>query len=204
MKALSSHLLEFGEFRLDLEERLLLRDGASVPLTPRVFETLRYLVEHSGRVVEKRVLMEAVWPDCIVEENNLAQNISTLRRIFGDSPSSQRYIATVPGRGYRFVADVKTRENGAPSMEPMATATAPTTAEAQVRPTPASPPPPAARRNFQPVTIAAGAFCLLGLGAFFFFRGQGRQPVVPPNRATVAPVAIPEKKHRCLAIRQPE
>src|SRR5215216_1457139 len=107
MKAESSNVLAFGDFRLDLEERLLLRsDGTEVPLTRRVFETLRYLVEHSGRVLDKELIMEAVWPDCVVEENNLAQNISTLRRIFGDTPGCQRYIATVAGRGYRFVAEV--------------------------------------------------------------------------------------------------
>jgi len=104
----------FGDFHLDVEERRLSRrDGTEVPLTPRVFDTLRYLVEHSGRVLDKEVLMEAVWPDAIVEENNLAQNISTLRRVFGESPGSQRYIVTVPGRGYRFIAEVSQRKNGA-------------------------------------------------------------------------------------------
>jgi TolB-like protein/DNA-binding winged helix-turn-helix (wHTH) protein/Tfp pilus assembly protein PilF len=107
MKAQSSNVLTFGDFRLDLEDRLLLRsDGTEVPVTPRIFQTLRYLVEHNGRVLDKELIMEAVWPDCVVEENNLAQNISTLRRIFGDTPGCQRYIATVPGRGYRFVAEV--------------------------------------------------------------------------------------------------
>src|SRR5215211_4336914 len=107
MKAESSNVLAFGDFRLDLEERLLLRsDGTEVPVTPRIFQTLHYLVEHSGRVLDKELIMEAVWPDCIVEKNSLAQNISTLRRIFGDTPGCQKYIATVPGRGYRFVAEV--------------------------------------------------------------------------------------------------
>src|SRR5688572_33196259 len=81
-----SSIYQFGDFRLDVEERQLCRrDGTAVPLTPRVFDTLRYLVEHSGRVLDKEVLMEAVWPDAMVEENNLAQNISTLRRVFGES-----------------------------------------------------------------------------------------------------------------------
>src|SRR3954454_19436912 len=116
MPAPRSEIYEFGDFRVDLAERQLLRrDGTAVPLTHRVFETLRYLVEHSGRVLDKEMLMEAVWPDCIVEENNLAQNISTLRRVFGDSPGSQRYIATVPGRGYRFVPEGRQRERGAKS-----------------------------------------------------------------------------------------
>ncbi|HKQ36900.1 MAG TPA: tetratricopeptide repeat protein, partial [Verrucomicrobiae bacterium] len=115
MKNPTSQVLEFGDFRLDLEERVLFRaDGTTHVLTPRVFETLRYLVNHRGRVLDKERLMAAVWPDSIVEENNLAQNISSLRRIFGDTPASQRYIVTVPGRGYRFVADVRTTDaNGA-------------------------------------------------------------------------------------------
>jgi TolB-like protein/DNA-binding winged helix-turn-helix (wHTH) protein/Flp pilus assembly protein TadD len=107
-------VLEFGDFRLDMEEHHLVRgDGTTVSLTPRVFETLRYLIDHSGRVVTKESIMDAVWPDCIVEENNLAKNISTLRRIFGDTPASQRYIATVPGRGYRFIPEVRSSPNGA-------------------------------------------------------------------------------------------
>ncbi len=105
-----AHVYEFGDFRLDAGKRLLWRADAQVPLTPRVFETLLYLVEHHDSVLDKERLMEAVWPDSIVEENNLTQNISTLRRVFGETPGSHHYIVTVPGRGYRFVADVKMRE----------------------------------------------------------------------------------------------
>src|SRR5215470_11074878 len=107
MQAAPAHIYEFGDFRLDTAKRLLRRlDGATVPLTPRVFETLLYMVEHRSIVLDKERLMEAVWSDSIVEENNLSQNISTLRRIFGETPGSHSYIVTVPGRGYRFVADV--------------------------------------------------------------------------------------------------
>src|SRR5215467_11094415 len=114
MQVTTAHLYEFGDFRLDTAKRLLQRlDGATVPLTPRVFETLLYMVEHRGIVLDKERLMEAVWPDSIVEENNLSQNISTLRRIFGETPGSHSYIVTVPGRGYRFVADVNEQtDNG--------------------------------------------------------------------------------------------
>ena len=101
-----AHVYEFGDFRLDAGKRLLWRAGAQVPLTPRVFETLLYLVEHHDSVLDKERLMEAVWPDSIVEEHNLTQNISTLRRVFGETPGSEHYIVTVSGRGYRFVADV--------------------------------------------------------------------------------------------------
>lgn len=97
---------EFGEFRLDAAKRQLWRNDLPVPLTPRVFETLLYLVEHPNVVLDKERIMEAIWPDSIVEENNLTQNISALRRVFGEKPDSHRYIVTVPGRGYRFVADV--------------------------------------------------------------------------------------------------
>jgi TolB-like protein/DNA-binding winged helix-turn-helix (wHTH) protein/Flp pilus assembly protein TadD len=107
VQATPAHFYEFGDFRLDTAKRLLKRlDGTTVPLTPRVFETLLYMVEHHDTVLDKERLMEAVWPDSIVEENNLSQNISTLRRIFGETPGSHGYIVTVPGRGYRFVAEV--------------------------------------------------------------------------------------------------
>jgi TolB-like protein/DNA-binding winged helix-turn-helix (wHTH) protein len=83
-----------------------------------VFETLLYMVEHHDTVLDKERLMEAVWPDSIVEENNLSQNISTLRRIFGETPGSHSYIVTVPGRGYRFVAEVSERtDNGSATVK---------------------------------------------------------------------------------------
>jgi TolB-like protein/DNA-binding winged helix-turn-helix (wHTH) protein/Tfp pilus assembly protein PilF len=108
MKA-SSAVYEFGDFRLDPANHLLSRrDGTPVPLTPRVFDTLLFLVEHDGAVLDKERLMAAVWPDSIVEENNLSQNISMLRRVFGETPASRGFIVTVPGRGYRFAAEVRT------------------------------------------------------------------------------------------------
>jgi TolB-like protein/DNA-binding winged helix-turn-helix (wHTH) protein/Flp pilus assembly protein TadD len=111
METASARVYEFGDFRLDpVKRRLLRRDDTAVPLTPRVFDTLLFLVEHQQTVLDKERLMEAVWPDSIVEENNLTQNVSSLRRVFGDTPGSNRYIATVPGRGYRFVADVRAVE----------------------------------------------------------------------------------------------
>ena len=101
------HIYEFGDFRVEPAKHLLLRKGEPVALTPKVFETLLYLVRHQGDLVEKDDLVRAVWPDTVVEENNLNQNISTLRRVLGESRGENRYIATVPGRGYRFVAAVR-------------------------------------------------------------------------------------------------
>lgn len=112
------HIYEFGDFCLDASKRLLLRGGAPVPLTPKVFDTLLYLVEHTGTVLSKDELMAAVWPDTVVEENNLGQNISKLRGVLGESRGENRYIVTVPGRGYRFVADVKGGTSDAAAREP--------------------------------------------------------------------------------------
>jgi TolB-like protein len=99
---------DFGDFRFDTVGRaLMLRAEAKpLPLTSRAAETLLYLIEHRGEVVAKARLIEAIWPDVVVEENNLNQCISQLRRILGDRPGEPRFIATVQGRGYRFIADI--------------------------------------------------------------------------------------------------
>jgi DNA-binding winged helix-turn-helix (wHTH) protein/dienelactone hydrolase len=100
---------EFDNFRLDATRRLLLgKSGASIALASKAVETLLYLVERRAAIVEKAELMSAVWPNVVVEENNLNQIISVLRRTLGESPGENRFIVTHPGRGYSFVADVKT------------------------------------------------------------------------------------------------
>src|SRR6266487_1592935 len=108
---MSPVIYDFGDFRLDPANQLLSRrDGTPVPLTSRVFDTLVFLVEHHGIVLDKERLMEAVWSDSIVEENNLAQSISKLRQVLGEKPGTHRFVVTVPGRGYRFAADVTIRD----------------------------------------------------------------------------------------------
>ena len=97
----------FDVFRVDPVERLLFKENREVPLTPKVFDTLLVLLENSSHVLTKQELMQKVWPDSFVEENNLAQNISVLRKALGQGSQGQDYIQTVPKRGYRFVADVK-------------------------------------------------------------------------------------------------
>lgn len=98
---------EFDDFLLDVRQRLLFLDGKPLDLTPKVFDVLLELVQNSGRVIEKKELMESVWPDSFVEEANLTQHISTLRKRLTQASDKQRYIMTVPGRGYRFLASVK-------------------------------------------------------------------------------------------------
>ena len=101
-------IYEFGNFRLDAAKRLLLNDfDETVGLMPKAFETLLYLIRNREKVVEKEELLAAIWSDTIVEENNLTQNISILRRLFGEKPGENRFIATVPGKGYKFVAEVR-------------------------------------------------------------------------------------------------
>jgi DNA-binding winged helix-turn-helix (wHTH) protein/tetratricopeptide (TPR) repeat protein len=100
-------LYEFGPFRIDPEQRQLLRQNQPVPLQPKAFDILLVLVENSEKVVSKDDLMKSVWPDTFVEESNLAQHIFVLRKTLGDAVEEKRYIVTVPGRGYRFAQTVR-------------------------------------------------------------------------------------------------
>ncbi len=102
----SETIYEFGPFRIDLDRYLLLRGDESIPLSPKVFETLLYLVQHRGEVGKKDDIISTIWPDTFVEESNLAQNIFLLRRALGEEKNEHRYIVTIPGVGYRFVASV--------------------------------------------------------------------------------------------------
>jgi DNA-binding winged helix-turn-helix (wHTH) protein len=106
-----AHLIyEFGEFRLDALRRVLSRDdGSPLQVTGKIFDTLLVFVERAGQLLDKRTLMETLWPNVVVEESNLTQTVHTLRRLLGERPDDHRYIVTVPGRGYRFVAQVTTR-----------------------------------------------------------------------------------------------
>jgi TolB-like protein/DNA-binding winged helix-turn-helix (wHTH) protein/Tfp pilus assembly protein PilF len=98
---------EFGRFRLNPADRLLCRDGEVVALTPKCFDILWKLVENRGHLVGKDELMKTIWPDSFVEEGNLTQNISLLRRALSESSEEPQYIETVPRHGYRFVAEVR-------------------------------------------------------------------------------------------------
>ena len=100
---------EFGPFVLDTIQHALLREGNPVTLTPKTYDTLLVLVQNSGRMLSKEELMEALWPDSFVEESNLTQQVSMMRRALGDSPGDPRYVVTVPSRGYRFIAQVRNR-----------------------------------------------------------------------------------------------
>jgi Tol biopolymer transport system component/DNA-binding winged helix-turn-helix (wHTH) protein len=104
---LKTGLYLFGSYRLDGQQRLLLCGGKRVPITSKVFDTLLLLVENHERMMTKEELMAAIWPDRHVEEANLVQNISVLRRTLGEKDDGPRYVATFVGRGYQFVAPLQ-------------------------------------------------------------------------------------------------
>ena len=100
----------FGPFQLAVRERRLSRGSEVIPLRLKVFDTLCVLVENAGRLVTKQELLDTVWPDAAVEENNLNHNVSVLRKALGEKATDQQYIETVPRVGYRFAAPVETTE----------------------------------------------------------------------------------------------
>jgi Tol biopolymer transport system component/DNA-binding winged helix-turn-helix (wHTH) protein len=111
---------EFGAFVVDRQKCVLLRDGNVVPLTPKAFEILLVLIQNRGLVLEKDQLLKTIWSDTVVDENNLARNISALRKALGEAPGEHQYVVTVPGRGYRFVASVRdVEEDAEPIVEPV-------------------------------------------------------------------------------------
>lgn len=121
-------IYRFGPYRLDEGEHRLTRGGEPVSLTPKVFDTLVTLVERAGRLVEKEEILQMVWPEAIVEEGNVAHNVSVLRKALGGGRTDQDYIETVPTRGYRFIADVSvetTAEDGPGVARPAALETLP-------------------------------------------------------------------------------
>src|SRR4030095_5906002 len=113
----TTHFYAFDSFVVDAGKSVLLRDGQSVPLTPKAFEILLVLVRNPGRVLKKEELLEEVWPDAFVDENNLPRNISSLRKALGEGQAEHKYIVTLPGQVYRFVAEVRQLHspNGAPN-----------------------------------------------------------------------------------------
>ena len=115
MNELLKPAFEFGPFSLDPGKRLLLRNGEAVPLAPKVLETLLALVENRDRVLSKDELLDQVWGGTSVEEGGLTRNVSILRKTLGEKPDDHRFIVTVPGRGYRFVATVNHKTVNEPS-----------------------------------------------------------------------------------------
>lgn len=186
-----NHFYEFGSFRLDLGNRLLLRDGQVVPLKKKAFETLLVLVENSGQVLEKEQLMQRLWPDTIVEESNLTHYIYTLRRVLGDEKDNPQFIVTIPGRGYRFTAEVIERHPDPLQPNPTKIESASLAQTADVKRRPASTSNSTIVPNAQPASVpllrrnmwAGGALLALSLlgGGMYWWRHKD-VPAIPATK----------------------
>ena len=171
--------LDFGPFRLDRDERVLLCEGKPVPLSPKSFDMLLVLVENRGRLLKKDDLMKLVWPDSFVEEGNLSHHVFTVRKALGDEKGAAKYIETVPRRGYRFIADVRSvAENAggqAPGIHAAVPGTKPTAAADEARRAPLVSADPGATERVErwrwsrPATLAValGAVTVVALGAYW-------------------------------------
>jgi DNA-binding winged helix-turn-helix (wHTH) protein/TolB-like protein len=186
----ANYVYEFDSYRLDPQERLLWRDGVMVWLTPKAFDTLWALVEQSGRVMSKDELMERIWPSSYVEEANLAQNISTLRKALGESADGSKFIETLPKRGYRFITPVRKVR-----LEPDAEEVVPLL-ETSASPAPVEPLAPAplaetrhvpAPKRWQPILIAIAAVAIIVFGLASWLSKLRENTVAPPRRLAVLP-----------------
>src|ERR1051326_2010273 len=105
------HGYEFDEFRVDAAKRRLLRGGEVVPLYSKAFDVLLLLLENTGRDLTREQILEAIWPGQVLEDSNLTVNISAIRKALGENAANPRYLITIPGRGYRFIAPLKENAN---------------------------------------------------------------------------------------------
>jgi DNA-binding winged helix-turn-helix (wHTH) protein/TolB-like protein len=163
---------EFGDFVLESGRRRLLRrdSGEPIALTAKAFDTLLHLIEHRGETLDKDTLLAAIWPGVVVEENSLTQSVSALRQVLGETRAENRYIATLPRKGYRFVGEVTER-------------TAP--AAPAVTAKPAGPVGANSKRSLRPLWVSAALAVLVAIGTFLVQRGRDGHSA-PPAIQTVA------------------
>jgi DNA-binding winged helix-turn-helix (wHTH) protein/tetratricopeptide (TPR) repeat protein len=187
-------LYECGPFVLDPLNHLLSRDGSPLPLPPKAFDTLLVLVQHGGNLVEKEELLKAVWPDTFVEENNLTQYISLLRKVLGDNADQRQFIETVPKLGYRFVAPVREVESGAsgayaerdvPSLGTESQGSTTTPAGEQTPAAPAGASPGASSQKQAKILLSAIAITVLAAIGLISYRRIFRPPQAPSPSVSV-------------------
>jgi TolB-like protein/DNA-binding winged helix-turn-helix (wHTH) protein/Flp pilus assembly protein TadD len=191
-----NRLYEFGPFRLDAVGRVLTRDGEVVPLAPKALDMLIVLVEHRGEVLDKDQLLAMLWPDSFVEEANLPQNVSALRKALGEGPNERRYIVTVPRRGYKFAAAVRQAADDGDVIVARYTKstlviqdeTNEPESEARSQRLPPAPLSAGGRRNATLISLAVIAFTL-GALALYVFVIRSHAPAQPIRSIAVLPLA---------------
>jgi DNA-binding winged helix-turn-helix (wHTH) protein/TolB-like protein len=176
----SGRQYEFGPFRLEPEEHLLLREGKAAPLTPKAFELLVLLVRNPGRLLTKDQILEALWPGCFVEDANITVLISSLRKVLGESAADEPYIQTVPKKGYRFTALVRSTDSGEVGQA--------IAASAESAPAPATPHSFVPSRRRTTVLLLAFLVFLLSASAYFAYRDW-------PSQHTLAVLPLRNLKH---------
>jgi DNA-binding winged helix-turn-helix (wHTH) protein/TolB-like protein/Flp pilus assembly protein TadD len=192
---------EFGPFRLDPSQRLLLRADEHIRLSPLVFDLLLFLVQKSGQLVEKDEIIEHLWPDRFVEEGNLTNNISILRRELGDTGKHPKYIETVPKHGYRFVAEINllqtqgaeaAYEDGAASSADHAQHTrVGANSVKEESHVPATPPVAHHTIRKRKVLLFASLLVVSFLvAAFYFWRARTPAPATPTEASSVTSIAV--------------
>ena len=176
-------IYEFGPFRLEASEGLLLKDGEQVPLSPKSFEVLCILVRRSGHLVTKEEILRKVWPDSFIEESNLARNIYLLRKTLGCGTEEQTYIKTVPRKGYRFIADViVARANDDPVTTEHPAPTLPATeVDPAIATQPVATKPVQTGRRYNVKLLVAALVLLVTASALYFLhaRRQNSAPGLP-------------------------
>ena len=186
MSSEEKHFYEFKSFRLDVAERQLLNNGVSVPLMPKVFDVLAYLVEHHGHLVEKDELLRTVWADTFVEEANIARIIYELRKVLGEDKNGDKFIETVAKKGYRFVAEVSepsavadgfsvNQKASLPTLDPPATADDPDLPR---------------KHTTRIILIAVGFLSAISLIALFAFNYQSNSSIKPNEVKSIAVLPV--------------
>jgi DNA-binding winged helix-turn-helix (wHTH) protein/TolB-like protein/tetratricopeptide (TPR) repeat protein len=200
----------FGDFVLERSQQRVLRsDGSELSLTPRLFSALLLFVENPDALLDKDTLMHTLWPGLVVEENNLSQTISGLRRALGDEPPGSRYIQTVARRGFRFIAAVTVLPDANPAAEPPPSILAAPVPAVQPKPALSSPVPPAPaatgrqpavlpgrrqsdRRRWLSLVLASGVATALG-GALWWARRQNPAPAFGSTGLSATLAVLPFK-----------
>ena len=180
LNASAPRTYRFGQFRVDLlRQQLTGPDGTVAGLSARAYDVLIYLLENRDRVVSKNELMKAVWPRSVVEENNLNQAVTILRRALGDRRDSPQFVRTIAGRGYRFVGEVSEESTEANAEEPPAVPTSPLAMPSPLTAEPVATPDAPRRR----LLLGLGAAVVAAGGVAWLLRSRGTQEATGPLRS---------------------